>query len=256
VRGAGVAPRLGSVAAPVGQWLSIGALAEQFLVSERAVVKVPEALPADVASILGCAVITGFGTVVNAARLAPGETIAVVGCGGVGLAAVAAAHLAGAARIIAVDPAAGALELAATLGATDLIDPAGTDPVKAVRAMTGGVDHAVEAIGRPDTMRQAVDMVRAGGTAYLVGIAAPEVEMTVNPFRTVWYNRTIRGVLMGANRFRHDIPRIAALYLAGRLPIDRLVTGRIGIDEVPAAFEQMRAGPSGRGVTGRTVVMF
>jgi S-(hydroxymethyl)glutathione dehydrogenase/alcohol dehydrogenase len=256
VREADRAPRLGTGDEPVGQWLNVAGMAERFLVHERAVVKVAAALPVDVAALLGCAVLTGFGTVVNAARLAPGETIAVVGCGGVGLAAVATARMAGAARIIAVDPAAGALELAATLGATDLIDPAGTDPVKAVRAMTGGVDHAIEAIGRPDTMRQVVDMVRPGGSSYLVGLAGPDVEMSINPFRAVWYQRTIRGVLMGANQFRRDIPRIAALYLAGRLPIDRLISARIDLEDAPAALHEMLAGPAGRGVTGRTVVMF
>lgn len=240
-------PRLTHAGGAAGQYLAIGGFAESFLVHEHALVRIRPELPLDLAALLGCGVLTGFGTIVNRARVRPGESVAVVGCGGVGLSAIEAAALSGASPVIAIDLNEHALELAREMGATVTINAAEEQPVKMVRALTsGGVDHAIEAIGLPATMEDAVDMIRPGGTAYLIGIAPLPSTMELSAFRLVWFNRGVQGVLMGANQFRRDIPALVDLALAGRLRLDRLLTERIGIEEVERGFDAMRSGSLGR----------
>ncbi len=244
--------RLSHDGAPASQFLGIGGMAEAFLVHERALARLPAGMPLDVAALLGCGVLTGYGTVVNRARVRPGESVVVVGCGGVGLSAIQAAALSGASPIIAVDLHDHALDLARELGATITINAAEEDPPKMVRTLTaGGADHAIEAIGLPTTMEQVVNMVRPGGTAYMIGIAPLPSTIEVSAFRLVWFNRGIQGVLMGANHFRRDIPALANLYLAGRLDLDRLLTERIPLERAGDGFASMR-----RGSLGRTAVIF
>lgn len=231
------------------QFLNIGGFAESVVVHQQAAVVVPPSVPAEVAAVLGCGVLTGFGTVVNVARVAPGESVAVVGCGGVGLAAVQAARIAGAATIVAIDRSPEALELASRLGATHVIDAGVADAVRQVRSITGqGADHAIEAIGLPVTMAQALEMIRPGGSTYFIGMSPVGTTLEIDTFKTVWLNRSIRGVLMGANRFRRDVPRLAHLYLSGALDIDSMITARLDLEDVPSGFGRMRTGAVGRSV--------
>ena len=240
-------PRLAHEGTAAGQFLGVGGLAEAFLVHEHSLARISKDVPLDIASLLGCGVLTGYGTVVNRARVRPGESVVVVGCGGVGLSAIQAAAISGASPIIAIDLHDHALELASELGATVTINASFDNPVKMVRGLTaGGADHAIEAIGLPKTMEDVVDMVRPGGTAYCIGIAPIPSTMEVSAFRLVWFNRGLQGVLMGASHFRQDIPALADLYLAGRLDLDRLLTERLPLERATEGFEAMRAGSLGR----------
>lgn len=242
-------PRLTAGGEAAAQGLGIGGLAEYVLVHEHALARLPNELPLDLGALLGCGVLTGAGTVFNAARVRPAESVVVIGCGGVGLSAVNAAAIAGAGRIIAVDIDPDALALAEGVGATDTIRADELDVVRTVRGMTdGGADHAIEALGRPATMAQAVDCIRPGGLASLVGIAGPKDRLDLGALSTVWFNRRIQGVLMGANHFPRDIPRLAALAIDGRLKLDVLATRRIPLEDVPAGFERMRTGSGGRAI--------
>ena len=162
----------------IGTMANIGSFSDHMLVDERALVRVPESMPPTLAAIVGCAVVTGLGSVFNVAHVRPTDTVAVIGCGGVGLNVIQGARIAGASRIVAIDVSPSKLELAQKLGATDTIDASQVDPVEAVRALTGeGVDHAFEVIGRPDTARQAFEMAAPGRRAYVVGVFADDAEL-------------------------------------------------------------------------------
>jgi S-(hydroxymethyl)glutathione dehydrogenase/alcohol dehydrogenase len=237
---------------PLNAMGSLGGLAEQMLVHQNAVVAIPLEVPLDRAALLGCAVLTGVGSVINGARVRPGETVAVIGCGGVGLNVLQGASLAGAERIIAIDRQPTKLALAPTFGATDVIDAAAVDPVAAVLELTGGgVDHAFEVVGLPATIAQAFDMAAPGRTAYVVGVpaAGASVELPGGPL--VFRSKGLRGLIMGSSRFTEDIPMLASLYLQGRLELDALVAERLTLDEVNAGYDTLRGG-----TTARSVVTF
>jgi S-(hydroxymethyl)glutathione dehydrogenase/alcohol dehydrogenase len=251
VRGEEGPPRLTMAGTPVGQFLHIGGLAEQVVVHQNAAVRVERPIPHDVAALLGCGVLTGVATVTNVAGVGPGESVVVIGCGGVGLSAVQGARIAGASTIIGVDVSEEALALASELGATHTLIGGGPDIIRTVRGVTdGGADHVFEAIGLETTMVFAPEMVRPGGTAYLIGLSPIGTKIEIDAFKLVWFTRGVQGVLMGANRFRHDIPVLADLTAGGSLDVDRMITNRISLDEAPAALEAMR-----EGAVGRTVVM-
>jgi len=244
------APRLVRPAdgAPVDQVAGLGGLVERTVLHRNAVVRVPHAIGADRAALLGCAVLTGVGSVVNAARVHPSETVAVIGCGGVGLNVIQGAVLAGARRVVAVDLGPDKLALAGRFGATDLVDATTDDPVEAVVRLTGGVDHAFDVVGRGATVTQAVGMLRPGRTAYVVGIPPVGEVLPLAGLPLVAQAKGVRGVLMGANHFPRDIPLLADLHLhlQGRLELDALVTRRIGLDATADGFDLMRAGEPGR----------
>lgn len=233
-------------------WPSMGAgtLAEQTLVPAAAVVPVDPALPLDLAALLGCAVTTGVGAVVRTAAVRPGESVLVIGCGGVGLAAMQGARLAGAARIIAADTVAGQLPAAVANGATDTIDAGEVDLVTAVRELTGGfgVDHGIEVVGKPATIRAAYDATRRGGSVTVVGAAALDESVTLPALSLMADGKTTRGSVYGATDPARDIPVLAELALRGRLDLAALVTRRIAIDGVEAAFADMAAGRGARSV--------
>ncbi len=230
------------------QFLDLSSFGEQMLVHENAVVPINPEMPLDRAALLGCAITTGLGAVFNTARVAPGETVAVIGCGGVGLNAVQGARIAGAHRIIAIDPVASKRELAASFGATDTVDPAAGDPVEQVRELTGGgVHHAIEAIGLGPTVEQAFAMLRIGGTATVVGMIPVGTEISL-PGVDFMSEKRIQGSLMGSNRFQVDIPRYVEMYLQGSLKIDELISGTIGLDQVNDAFAQMQGGQVARNI--------
>lgn len=235
---------------PVGQVAGIGGLIERTILHRNSVVAVPAEVPADRAGLLGCAVLTGYGSVVHGARVRAGETVAVIGCGGVGLNLVQSAVLAGAREVIAVDLGAAKLETARRFGATQVIDAGETDPVAAVQALVpGGVDHAFDVVGRSATVTQAVGMVRAGSTAYVVGIPPVGEQFNLMGIGVVTQAKGLRGLLMGANHFPRDIPALADLYLQGRLELDALVSQRVGLDDVNRGFDLMRSGEAARVVT-------
>jgi S-(hydroxymethyl)glutathione dehydrogenase / alcohol dehydrogenase len=229
--------------------LGMGAFAEEVVVPAKAVVLVPDAIPFDVAALMGCAILTGVGAVQHTAGVAPGESVLVVGMGGIGLAAVIGAKLAGADPIIAVDLTEEKQKLALQAGATHFLF---SDPklAKQVRALTDGrgVDHAFECVGAPATIRIAWGSVRRGGQCTIVGVGSKDQEVVFNPLELFHFSRTLTSSIYGASDPERDIPILAAQALDGTLVLDSLITHRVSLDEVPAAFERMKAGEGARSV--------
>ncbi|MBV8966726.1 MAG: alcohol dehydrogenase catalytic domain-containing protein [Mycobacteriaceae bacterium] len=242
-------PYAQSAHGPLWPAMGTGTLAEQTLAPAAAVVPVDPLLPLDHAALLGCAVTTGVGAVVRTAAVRPGESVLVIGCGGVGLAAIQGARLAGAATIIAADSAAAQLPAASANGATDTLDASAVEVVTAVRDLTGaGVDHAIEVVGKPATIRAAYDATRRGGTVTLVGAAGLEDTVTFPALSLMADGKTIRGSVYGGSAAARDIPVLARLALRGLLDLEALVTRRTAIDDVEAAFVEMAAGRGARSV--------
>jgi S-(hydroxymethyl)glutathione dehydrogenase/alcohol dehydrogenase len=247
-RGAAEAPRLFTPDEPIAQFAHLSAFAERMLVHENALVKIRPDMPLDRAALIGCGVTTGLGAALNTAKVRPGQTAAVIGCGGVGLSIIQGCRLAGAARIIAIDTADWKLDLARQLGATDAVSASG-NPVAAVVEMTaGGVDYAFEAIGLPATVRQAVRMTRKGGTTVLVGVVPMGVDVALPGADIVLREKSILGCMMGSNRFRLDMPRYVDLYLQGRLKLDEMISARLPLGQVNDALEALRQGTAARSV--------
>lgn len=248
-RGAGAPPRLtrSDDGSTVNQMLNLSAFAEQMLVHEHACVAITPDMPLDRAAVIGCAVTTGAGAVFNAAKLTPGETICVVGCGGVGLATVNAAKIAGAGRIIAVDPMPEKRELALKLGATDAID-AGPDAAKEIVEMTkGGVHHAIEAVGRPASGDLAVASLRRGGTATILGMMPLNHKVGLSAMDLL-SDKKLQGAIMGGNHFPVDLPRLVDFYMRGLLDLDTIIAERIPLEGINDGFEKMKQGNSARSV--------
>lgn len=235
----------------IWQFLDVSAFAERMLVHENAVAKVDPELPPDRAALLGCSVTTGLGAVFRTARVRAGSTVAVIGCGGVGLNTIQGAELAGAARVIAVDQVPAKLDLARQFGATDVVNSAEEDAVAQVRELTGdGVDYSFEAIGLKATTEQAFAMLRPGGTTVVVGMIPLGISVEI-PGVDFMYEKKLVGSLMGSNNFRTDMPRYADMYLQGRLKLDELVSARVGLEDVNKAFDEMQ-----RGSVARSVLVF
>ncbi|MEM9467546.1 MAG: Zn-dependent alcohol dehydrogenase [Actinomycetota bacterium] len=247
-RASSAPPRLSQNGEPFVQLYNLGSYAEQMLVHERSCVKVRDDMPLDRGALIGCAVMTGFGAVTNTAQVPVGSTVAVIGCGGIGLSAVNGAAIAGAGRIIAVDVSPAKLETARTFGATDMVDASTTDPVRAVRELTGGgVDYAFEAVGRKATSEQAYEMIRFGGTAVVVGMVPQGQKLEIDA-EALLMEKTLTGSNMGSNRFREDMPQLVEFFLAGRLHLDAMVTERVGLDDINEAFAAMASGEVARSV--------
>lgn len=242
------APRLAGPKGPIHQFYELSAFAEQMLVHEHAVVRIRPDMPLDRAALIGCAVTTGMGAVIHTARIEVGSTVAVIGCGGIGLSAINGAAIAGAGRIIAIDILDEKLTLARSFGATDTINAHGCDPVEAVREMTGGgVDHAFEALGLKRTSEQAYEMLRRSGTATIIGMV-PEGQKLELDAASLLYDKRIQGSNMGSNRFRVDMPRYVDFYLSGRLHLDQMISRRIGLDQINEGFADLRTGRLARSV--------
>ncbi|MBK9432705.1 MAG: Zn-dependent alcohol dehydrogenase [Sphingomonadales bacterium] len=248
-RKAGEAPRLSrSDGSAVNQMLNLSAYAEQMLVHEHACVRIDPEMPLDRASVIGCAVTTGAGTIFNACNVTPGETVAVIGCGGVGLATINAAKIAGAGRIIAADPIPEKRELARKLGATDVVDALANDAAaQIVELSKGGVDHAIEAVGRPASAQLAVSSLRRGGTATILGMM-PLGEKVGLAAMDLLSGKKLQGAIMGGNRFPVDIPRLVDFYLRGQLDLDSIIAERIPLEQINDGFEKMKRGDSARSV--------
>jgi S-(hydroxymethyl)glutathione dehydrogenase / alcohol dehydrogenase len=226
----------------MNQFLNLSSFAEQMLVHENAMVKIDPDIPLDRAALVGCGVMTGVGAVFNAAKVEPGATVAVIGCGGVGLSAVNGAALAGAERIIAIDTVPSKLEVARELGATDALNASNADPVKAVRDMTGGgVHYSFEALGTKTTAEQAFGMLRPGGTATIIGMVPLGVKIELHGFDFL-RDRKLQGTSMGGNRFRVDMPRLLSLWRQGRLKLDHLISGKLKLDQINEGFAALKSG--------------
>jgi S-(hydroxymethyl)glutathione dehydrogenase/alcohol dehydrogenase len=242
------APRIALDGAPVHQLLNVAGFAEQLLVHENGAVAVDPGMPFDRAALMGCAVVTGAGAIFNTAGVRPGEDVAVIGCGGIGLAAINAAKIAGAARVIAIDPVPAKRALAEKMGATHSFDP-GEDrlPQRIAELTKGGVHHAIEAVGRIAAGELALSLLRRGGTATIVGMM-PLGEKLAMDALDLLAERKLQGCLMGSNRFPVDIPRLAGFYLAGRLDLDSLVAERVTLSDVNQAVDTLRGGEAARSV--------
>ncbi|MFI9602476.1 Zn-dependent alcohol dehydrogenase [Streptomyces sp. NPDC052043] len=227
--------------------LNVAAFAEETVVAASCVLPLPDGVPVTEAALLGCAVLTGYGAVHHAAKVRPGETVAVFGVGGVGLATLQAARIAGAERIVAVDVSPDKEELARRAGATDFL-PATADTPREIRALTGkqGVDAAVECVGRAVTIRAAWDSTRRGGRTTVVGIGGKDEQVTFNALELFHWGRTLTGCVYGNSDPARDLPVLAEHVRTGRLDLATLVTDRISLDDIPAAFENMLAGKGGR----------
>ena len=245
-------PRISQKGQPVNQFLDISSYCEKMLLHENAVVKIREDLPLDRAALIGCGVTTGVGAVLNTAKIEPGSTVAVFGAGGVGLAAIQGARIAGARKIIAIDMFEGKLAMAKRLGATDTVDASSSDPVDEIRKLTGGagVDYSFEAIGLKKVAEQAYLAIKPGGTATVIGMipVGQKVELDGYMFLT---ERKLQGSNMGSNRFRIDMPKYIDFYLQGRLNLDDMISRRGKLEDVNEAFRAMKAGE-----VARTVLMF
>ena len=240
VRPAGEPPKLSQGATSIGEFANISSFAEQMLVHEHAVVKVREDVPFELLALIGCGVTTGLGAALNTAKVEPGSTVAVIGCGGVGLSAIQGAVLAGALRVIAIDAVETKLTLAREFGATEVIDASGGGVVQKIRELTGGgVDYSFEAIGLKETAEQAFDMLRNGGTATIIGMIpqGTKIELDGPSFLR---EKRIQGSSMGSNRFRVDMPRYIEFYLQRRLKLEEMVTKRIKLDQISTAFEDIQ----------------
>lgn len=241
-------PRLSQPNGAMQQYLNLSSFAEQMLIHEHACTKIREDMPLDRAALIGCGVLTGVCSVFHTAKVRPGETVAVIGCGGVGLAAINGAAIAGASRIIAIDASASKDNMARNFGATDFIDASKDDPVKAVQELTkGGVDHSFEAVGLSKTAEQAFMMVKRGGDANIIGMIPIGQSITV-PGYAFLGEKKLQGSLMGSNHFPVDMPRLVDMYLAGKLKLDDMISRRLRLDQVNEAFDEMKTGQIARSV--------
>src|SRR5213594_4247196 len=236
---------------PVNQFANLSAYAEKMLVHENAIVKMDGQMPFAQAALIGCGVTTGVGAVLNTARIEPGSTVAVFGAGGVGLATIQGARIAGARMIIAVDTMESKFAKAKELGATHIVNARADDPVKAIRTLTnGGVDYSFEAIGLKIAAEQCFDCLKPGGTATVIGMipVGQKIELDGPMFLR---EKKIQGCSMGSNRFKVDMPRYIEFYRQGRLKLDEMVSRRGRLEDVNEAFRAMKAGE-----VARTVLMF
>jgi len=245
-------PRLSQEGERFRQFLGISSYAERMLLHENSVVRIDPDLPLDRAALVGCGVLTGVGAALRSSGLQAGQTVAVFGCGGVGLSIIQGARIAGARQIIAVDVFAAKLETARRVGATHVVDSSHDDPVKAVRAMTGGagVDHAFEAVGVAKLCRQAIESLAIRGTATIVGVLPPDATIEF-PWMAIRPECKVQTSRMGSNRFRLDIPLYLDFYRQGRLDLDAMVTRRGRLGDINEAFRAMKAGE-----VARTVLTF
>ena len=250
-REAGDEPRLIETHGPMNQFLNLSSFAEMMLIHENACVSIRKDMPLDRAALIGCSVVTGYGAVAHTSGVRPGETVAVIGCGGIGLAAINAAAIAGAGRIIAIDMVGSKLNLAKHFGATDVVNPKDGDPVKQVQDLTnGGVHHAFEAVGLKQTAEQAFKMLGRGGTANIIGMIPVGVHIELHGAEFLGEKR-IQGSVMGSNRFPVDMPRLVDFYMAGKLKLDEMISQRVKLEQVNDALQELKTGN-----LARSVIMF
>lgn len=241
--------RLSKDGAPIHHFARTASFAEYAVIHESAAIPVGPDVPLEVAALIGCAVTTGVGAVLNTAKVMPGNTVAVIGCGGVGLNVIQGARLVNAARIIAVDINLDKLEFARRFGATDIIDAREEDAARAIRQMTGGgVDFAFEVLGSGKTIRTAYDSIRPGGTAIVVGIAPAGEEASIDATSLVFSEKTLKGSFYGSSRTSIDMPKYLSFVQSGGLDLDTQVTRHYRLDEINEAYDALDRGEVGRGL--------
>ncbi|MFZ9394765.1 MAG: Zn-dependent alcohol dehydrogenase [Erythrobacter sp.] len=232
----------------VNQMVNLSALAEQMLIHENACVAIDKDMPLDRAAVIGCAVTTGAGTIFNACKVTPGETVLVVGCGGVGLATINAAKIAGAGKVIAADPLPEKRALAEVLGATHTVDATADGVVQEIMAISnGGVDWAIEAVGRQASADLAVASLRRGGTAVILGLMPLDCKVGLGAMDLL-ASKKLMGALMGMNHFPVDLPRLVDFYMRGLLDLDTIIAERIPLEAINEGFDKMRSGHFARSV--------
>jgi S-(hydroxymethyl)glutathione dehydrogenase/alcohol dehydrogenase len=227
----------------------MSSFAERSILHESQAIPIRSDMPLDRAALIGCAVMTGVGAVLNTAKVEPGSTLAVFATGGVGLNVIMGGVLASASRIIAVDLLDNKLEYARTVGATDTVNSSRVDPVEAIKEITGGegVDYAFDAIGLPKVSRQAYDVTRNGGTTVVVGMAPTGAEIPI-PATIAGASKTVKGCFYGSTRPSTDFPRLVDFYLSGRLKLDQIISRRYRLDQINEAFQALARGDNARGV--------
>jgi NDMA-dependent alcohol dehydrogenase len=243
--------RFSSDGQPVRQMACSGTFAERAVVPAIGVVKIPHDIPLDIAALIGCGVLTGVGAALNTADIHPGDTVAVIGCGGVGLNVIQGARIAGAREIIAVDLVPTKLGMAEEFGATQTVCAADCDPVAAVLELTGqrGADVVFEVIGLRQTIEQTIMMTRRGGQSILVGVPSAEVMLELPAFfGVVLMAKTVKGCWYGSSNVREDVPKLLEHYTRGDLKLDELISRRISVADVMDAFDAMAAGEVARSV--------
>jgi alcohol dehydrogenase len=235
--------RLSQNVVRINHHLGCSAFSDRVVLARRSLVKIDRELPLEIAALFGCAVLTGVGAVVNTAQVKAGETVAIIGLGGVGLAAVLGAVAAGAAQVIAIDVNPEKLAFAQSLGATTVVDARDPRTIEEIRGATdGGVDHALEFAGSILALRSAIAITRRGGSTITAGLPPPDQMLPLDIVGLVGEERTLKGSYIGSCVPSRDIPRYIALYRAGKLPVDRLMSGVIGLDEINAGFDSLRDG--------------
>ena len=244
--------RLAFRAEPVNHHLGVSAFAEHAVVARESCVKIDPDLPLELAALFGCAVLTGVGAVVNTAKVEPGQSVAVVGLGGVGLSAVLGARLAGARQIVAVDLSDDKLAFAAKLGATHTVNAGAPDAADQIRRISGGgVDVAFDMAGAVAALELAYAATARGGTTVTAGLPRPDSRLSLAPVTMVAEERTLKGSYIGSAVPLRDVPRYIALFRAGRLPVDKLLTHRLKLNDINEGFDRLR-----EGVGVRQVVVF
>lgn len=234
---------------PILQFGNLSSFAEMMLCPERSLVKIRDDMPLDRACLIGCGVTTGLGAALNTVNIPSGASVAIIGCGGVGLAALQGARIVGAGQIIAVDAQAWKFNLAQKLGATHCVDASDVDPVAAVQEITGGgADFVFECIGLVPTVQQAVSMTGRGGTTVLVGVVPITQVVQLSAADLTLQEKNVTGSFMGSNRFRFDMPKYIEFYLDGRLHLDEMISSRLPLTEINDAFDRMRKGEAARQV--------
>jgi S-(hydroxymethyl)glutathione dehydrogenase / alcohol dehydrogenase len=219
-----------------------GTFAEELVLLQQGAVKIDKDVPFDVASLLGCGVMTGVGAAINAAQVEPGSSVVVFGCGGVGISAIQGARIAGASTIVAVDMVDRKLGWAKDFGATHAVTP--DDLPQAQRELTAGAgfDYAFEVVGRSETIKAAYDATRRGGTTVVVGVGRAEDMVSFSAFDLFYGEKTLKGTYYGSANIRRDFPRLLSLWRAGRLDLDGMITRRLALDDVNDAFDAMASG--------------
>ncbi len=227
---------------PVGGMTGCGTFAEEMILPQSAVIKVDQDIPLNVVSLIGCGVTTGVGAAINTAKVTPGSSVLVIGCGGVGISAIQGARIAGAAEIVAVDTLPRKLEMAKRFGATHGVTPDELEGAKLEVTGGEGFDFALECVGNPKTIRAAFDAVRRGGTAVVVGVGRMEQKIEFTAFELFYLEKTLKGSMYGSANVRVDFPKLLRLWKRGKLDLEGMISRRIGIEDVNDAFRAMQAG--------------
>ncbi|GIF19058.1 S-(hydroxymethyl)glutathione dehydrogenase/alcohol dehydrogenase [Actinoplanes tereljensis] len=240
-RAAGEPSRLSWNGAPVAQGMGLAGFAQEALIHENQLAVVPDEMPWAPAALIGCGVLTGAGAVLNSANVRQGDTVVVIGAGGVGLNAISGARLAGAGRIIVTDIEDVKLDRAKAFGATDVVNSRTTDPVEAVRDLTGaGADHVFDFVGVRPVTAQAMQMLGKGGGLYLIGVGAMDAGLELSALVALSNSQKVQGVYMGSSELKRDIPLYAAMYIQGRMNLDDLITKQIGLADINAGYDSLK----------------